>query len=129
MSVLRSETFEDLSLDLVRELVSRDSLDLTGTSETEIYFALDNWSHRQCRRRGLKPHNSNKRTVLAGAQYLVRYSTMTPGQLGCCLARSSLLTNKEVELVTRSLLHYNFNLRNLELNKITFRYHAFKRKG
>ena len=53
---------------------------------------------------------------------------MTPGQLACCLARSSLLTNKEVELVTRSLLHYNFNLRNLELNNITFKYEAFKSK-
>ena len=116
MSVLKSETFEDLSLDLVRDLVSRDSLDLSGTSETEIYFALDRWSHRQCRRRGLKPHSYNKRSVLAGCQYLVRYPTMTPGQLAFCLARSSLITNKEADLVTRSLLHYNFNLRNQEHN-------------
>ena len=116
MSVLKSETFEDLSLDLVRDLVSRDSLDLSRTSETEIYFALDRWSHRQCRRRGLQPHSLNKRSVLAGCQYLVRYSTMTPGQLAFCLARSSLITNQEADLVTRSLLHYNFNLRNQELN-------------
>ena len=129
VSVLRSETFEDLSLDLVRDLVSRDSLDLSGTSETEIYFALDRWSHRQCRRRGLRPHNSNKRSVLAGCQYLVRYPTMTPGQLALCLARSSLITNKEVELVTRSLLHYNFNLRNQELNIMTSISYIFLKGG
>ena len=121
VSVLRSETFEELSLDLVRDLVSRDSLDLSGGSEAEVYLALDRWSHRQCRRRGLRPHSSNKRLVLAGAQYLVRYPTMTPAQLAICLARSSLLTNKEVELVTRSLLHYNYNLRNLDLSNVNFK--------
>lgn len=128
MSLLKSETFEDLSLDLVRDLVSRDSLDLSGTSETEIYFALDRWSHRQCRRRGLRPHSHNKRSVLAGCQYLVRYPTMTPGQLALCLARSSLITNKEADLVTRSLLHYNFNLRNQDLTVRTFASFVFPEK-
>ena len=114
--VLRSETFEDLSLDLVRELVSRDTLDLSPASEAEVYIALDRWSHRQCRRRGIKPHYRNKRSVLAGCQYLVRYPTLTPGQLGVCLNKGALLTNMELELVTRSLLHNNFNLRNQKLN-------------
>ena len=46
-SILRSDSFEEISLDLLRQIVARDSLVLQ--SELEVFSGLNRWAHRQCR--------------------------------------------------------------------------------
>ena len=91
-NILRSDSFEEISLDLLRQIVARDSLVLH--SELEVFSGLNRWAveeaglyctalywyctvlyrwaHRQCRRRGLVPSDANKRGQLRGCQYQVR---------------------------------------------------------
>ena len=46
-SILRSDSFEEISLDLLRQIVARDSLVLH--SELEVFSGLNRWAHWQCR--------------------------------------------------------------------------------
>lgn len=112
--ILSSDTFEDVSLALVKQIISRDNLNIEN--ECEVYKALDRWAHRQCRRKGMEPSNESKIQQLMGCQYLVRYQTMTIKEFKHCLIVSRLLTNSEVKHVTSSLMHKNYSLsRNCQL--------------
>merc|ERR1719458_1135142 len=73
--VLESDEFEDISLELMKKIIRRDSLALS--SELIVWHAVARWSHRACGRRHLVPTPENKRMTLEGGQYLIRFLTMT----------------------------------------------------
>lgn len=101
--VLASEEFEELSLDVVAAILHRDSLQLP--SELSVLRALNRWSHRKCRRRHVSPSPVNKRDVLEGAQYFVRYITMTWDQFKTGQADTALLTKEEEDSILFCLLN------------------------
>ena len=103
--VLESDEIEDISLDLLKSIIQRDSLCVP--SELSVWQALNRWSHRQCRRRHISPSIGNKIEVLEGAQYSVRYLTMTSKQFKVA---SSLLAKEEEESIIYNLLHTDSSL-------------------
>ena len=98
-TILESDEVEDISLDLLKAIIKRDSLCLP--SELCVWQALHRWSHRQCRRRHVSPSTDNKRKVLEGAHYSVRFLTMTCQQFR---AASGLLTKEEQESIFSCVL-------------------------
>eukprot|EP00090_Calanus_glacialis_P010433 TRINITY_DN18816_c0_g1_i1.p1 TRINITY_DN18816_c0_g1~~TRINITY_DN18816_c0_g1_i1.p1 ORF type:complete len:363 (-),score=123.14 TRINITY_DN18816_c0_g1_i1:261-1349(-) len=101
--VLGSDEFEDTSLKLMKDIIKRDTLRLS--SEQTVLEAVNRWSHRQCRRQHLTPSQANKREVLQGSQYLVRYLTMTSEEFKTGQRVSNLLTEEEEINILFSLLH------------------------
>jgi len=101
--VLESDDFEDLSLELVKDIIKRDTLRLS--SELTVLEAVNRWSHRQCRRQHLNPSPANKREVLQGAQYQVRFLTMTSEEFKTGQRITNLLTEEEEINILFSLLH------------------------
>lgn len=101
--VLESDEFEDISLELVKDIIKRDTLRLS--SELTVLEAVNRWSHRQCRRQHLNPSPENKREVLQGAQYQVRFLTMTSEEFKTGQRISNLLTEEEEINILFSLLH------------------------
>ena len=97
--VLESDEFEDISLELLKHIITRDSLQIQSGetsimmpytffipfhllfSELIILDAVDRWSHRQCRRRHMAITAENKRFVLGEARFLIRYLTFTSDQV------------------------------------------------
>ena len=69
--VLQCEDLEDLDLSALNLVVCRETLNVK--SETEVFNALVRWSGRECKRQRLEMTNGNRRKVLEGCQYLVRY--------------------------------------------------------
>ena len=118
---------------LVRLLLGRDTLRVESEAEVllsvlmycygvvvQVWRAAGRWAHRAARRAGRPPGPASWRTQLAGAQYLVRYTTLplpqvlhTPGLLLCLLfpqfralqASCPLLTAQEAASVVSALLH------------------------
>jgi len=101
--VLESDEWEELSLELVRMIISRDSLAIS--SELTVFMAVNRWSHRQCRRRHLEPTPENKRFVLQGAQFLIRFLTMTTEEFKAGQASTRLLTPEEEVNILYSMVH------------------------
>lgn len=101
--VLESDEFEDISLDLVKDIIKRDSLCIA--SELTVFLAVNRWSHRQCRRRHLEPSPENKRDVLQGAQFLVRFLTMTTEEFKDGQSFTGLLTQEEEVNILFSMVH------------------------
>ena len=64
--MLESEELEDISLELLKEIIKRDALQLS--SELTVLEAVNRWSQRNCQRRHLAVTDENKRAVLGGAQ-------------------------------------------------------------
>ena len=94
--ILESDEFEDIGLKLLKDIITRDSLQIQSgetrficshfsfnlfLSELIILDAMDRWSHRQCRRRHLAVNAENKRFVLGDAKFLIRYLTFTSDQV------------------------------------------------
>jgi len=98
--VLEGDEVEDISLYLLKAIICRDSLRVP--SELLVWQALHRWSHRQCRRKHIPPSHENKRKVLEGAQYGVRYLTMTHQQIKTA---SGLLTMEEEDSVSFFIIH------------------------
>lgn len=73
-SVLKSEDLEDLDISALKTIVCRETLNLN--SETDVYDALWRWSTRECKRQKRQLTHQDRRAVLEGAQYLVRYLTL-----------------------------------------------------
>ena len=71
--VLASEDVEDLDISALNMIVCRDTLRLSGRGEIEVFNAVKRWSTRECKRQRLELSSENRRRVLEGAQYLVRY--------------------------------------------------------
>lgn len=106
--VLDSDEFEDTSLELMKAIIRRDSLVIS--SELAVWRAVARWSHRACRRRHIVPSPENKRLVLEGAQYLVRFLTMSAEEFKAGQAATKLLTDEEEINILFSLLHIGAKL-------------------
>merc|ERR1719348_2233354 len=98
--VLEGDEIEDISLGLLKAILSRDSLCVP--SELCVWQAVHRWSHRQCRRRHISPTPANKRKVLEGAEMLVRYLTLTCHQF---INTTSLLTKEEEDSILSCMIH------------------------
>jgi len=101
--ILKSQDFETIPLKLMHFLLKRDSLCVE--SELTILHALDRWSRMQCFLQNRPPSPSNKQEVLCGAQYLVRYLTMSPSQIKLGQAQCGLLRDKEVFSILKVVSH------------------------
>ena len=98
--VLDGDEIEDISLVLLKAILSRDTLCVP--SELCVWQALNRWSHRQCRRRQISPTTNNKRKVLEGAEMLVRYLTLTCHQFTNI---TSLLTKEEEDSIMACMVN------------------------
>jgi len=101
--IIENDEFEDISIDLLKSIIGRDSLHLSG--ELKLWIAVDRWSTRQCRRRHLAPSTDNKRRVLEGAQYSVRFLTMSWDQFKAGQAATKLLTKNEEDSILLNMIH------------------------
>ena len=74
-------------------------------SELLVLEAVNRWSQRQCRRCHLTTNPDNKRQVLHGAQYYIRYLTLTSEQLKMGQIDTNILTKEEELHILFSILH------------------------
>jgi len=103
--ILRSEEFEMVPIKMMHFILKRDSLCVE--SELNVLHALDRWSRMQCFLQNRPPSPSNKQELLSGAQYLVRYLTMTQGEIKLGQAQCGLLREKEVFSILKTVSHPN----------------------
>lgn len=96
-TVLASEDVEDLDISAVNMIVCRDTLRLRKEGEIEVFTALKRWSTRECKRQRLELTSENRRRVLEGAQYLVRFLLISPEDFRAGPLKSGLLTPEEAE--------------------------------
>ena len=99
--VLASEDLEDLDISALNLIVCRDTLRLK--SEVEVFHALNRWSTRECKRQRLELNSENRRRVLEGAQYLVRYLIISKEDYRTGPYPSGLLTSEEAEAVLANI--------------------------
>ncbi len=93
--VLKSEDLEDVDISALKLVVCRETLGVK--SELEVYDALWRWSARECKRQRVELTPANRRAALEGAQFLVRYLTLTSEELG---RASGLLSAEEAEALS-----------------------------
>ena len=72
----------------------------------KVFDALQRWSDRECRRQHLELTSANRRRVLEGSQYLVRYLTMSREEFIKVPYRSGLLCKVINEIVETHLYSY-----------------------
>jgi len=107
-AILEMDEFEEISLNVVRQIIIRDSLGLRD--ETVVCKAIHRWSRRQCRRSELELSDENIRLMLNGTQYLVRYLTMSLRDFAHCQRTSKLLSEDEAKSVVFCMLYKNASL-------------------
>ena len=95
--VLSSEDIEDLDISAINMIVCRDTLNISR--ESEVFNALLRWSTREVKRQRLELTPENRRNVLEGSQYLVRYLVMSQEEFTKGPYRSGLLTKEEEESI------------------------------
>ena len=95
--VLSSEDIEDLDISAINMIVCRDTLNISR--ESEVFHALLRWSTREVKRQRLELTPENRRNVLEGSQYLVRYLVMSQEEFTKGPYRSGLLTKEEEESI------------------------------
>ena len=83
----------ELDISALNMIVCRDTLSVK--SEMEVFVALQRWSYRECRRQRLPITGHNRRKVLEGAQYLVRYLTLSREEFISGPYRSGVLRKSE----------------------------------
>jgi len=103
--ILRSEEFEVIPVKMMHFILKRDTLCVA--SELIVLHALDRWSRMQCFLQNKPPSPFNKQTKLQGAQYLVRFLTMTPGEIKLGQAQCGLLRDKEIFSILKTVSHPN----------------------
>ena len=101
--VLGSEDMEDLDISALNLIVCRDTLRLNKGGEVEVFNAVRRWSTRECKRQRLELTSENRRRVLEGAQYLVRYLIIPKEDFKTGPYKSGLLTSEEAEAVLNNL--------------------------
>ena len=100
--VLACEDLEDLDISALNLIVCRDTLRLKN-NEVEVFNALKRWSTRECKRQRLELISENRRRVLEGAQYLVRYLIIPKEDYRAGPYPSGLLTSEEAEAVLANI--------------------------
>lgn len=68
-----------------------------------MFNAVKRWSTRECKRQRLELTSDNRRRVLEGAQYLVRYLIISKEDFKAGPYTSGLLTSEEAEAVLANL--------------------------
>lgn len=100
--VLAGEDVEDLDISALNMIVCRETLCLKS-GEVEVFSALKRWSTRECKRQRLELTAANRRKVLEGAQYLLRYLTMSREDFLAGPHAFGLLTKEEAEALLSHL--------------------------
>eukprot|EP00112_Aurelia_sp_Birch-Aquarium-sp1_P007955 Seg1869.4 transcript_id=Seg1869.4/GoldUCD/mRNA.D3Y31 product="BTB/POZ domain-containing protein 6" protein_id=Seg1869.4/GoldUCD/D3Y31 len=90
--VLDSCSFTDISRDLLKSVLARDTL---WAEEIDIFKAVLRWAEKECKRSNLEITPVNLRAVVADCLHLIRFPTMTEREFADHVARSGLLTAQE----------------------------------
>ncbi|XP_043508420.1 BTB/POZ domain-containing protein 6-B isoform X2 [Frieseomelitta varia] len=102
-AVFSQEFFEELSCAEVEELACRDTLRLNN--ESILFHALNRWAASKCRRHGLEPSASNKRSALSDdVWYSVRYSLMSDKEFIEGPMASGILSSEESAYIVARIL-------------------------
>ena len=131
-AVLASEDIEDLDISAMNMVVCRETLNIS--KESEVFNALQRWSTRECKRQRLELTPENRRSVLEGSQYLVRYLVMSQDEFTKGPFRSGILTKEEEEsiLVSTSLLNSDHVLSSQSsahpFARVTIEFHLLSRQ-
>lgn len=119
-AVFDQEHFEELNSAEVEELACRDSLRLAN--ESTLFHALDRWAASECRRNGVEPSASNKRSALSDdVWYSVRYPLMTDREFIEGPMASGILSSEESAYIVARILGHT---RNDESEEVCF-WHLF----
>ncbi|XP_055353041.1 BTB/POZ domain-containing protein 6-like [Paramacrobiotus metropolitanus] len=92
-AVLRTEAFVNISRSLLRTILQRDTL---TAEENAIYLAVERWAAAACTRTGTDASGGNRRLMLGGALFLVRFPLLGNSQLAEGPGKSGLLTDAEM---------------------------------
>lgn len=107
-AVFDQEHFEELNSAEVEELACRDSLRLAN--ESTLFHALDRWAASECRRNGVEPSASNKRSALSDdVWYSVRYPLMTDREFIEGPMASGILSSEESAYIVARILGHTRN--------------------
>lgn len=90
--VLDSRRFNDISRDLLKSVLARDTL---WAEEIDIFKAVLRWAEKECNRSGIEGTAGNLRKVVGDCLNLIRFPTMTDREFADHVARSGLLTAEE----------------------------------
>lgn len=113
-AVFDQEHFEELNSAEVEELACRDSLRLAN--ESTLFHALDRWAASECRRNGVEPSASNKRSALSDdVWYSVRYPLMTDREFIEGPMASGILSSEESAYIVARILGHTRNDENEEV--------------
>ncbi|CAK9833239.1 BTB/POZ domain-containing protein 6-B [Anthophora retusa] len=118
-AVFSQEHFEELNSAEVEELACRDTLRLAN--ESILFNALDRWAASECRRNGVEPSASNKRSALIDdVWYSVRYPLMTDREFIEGPMASGILSSEESAFIVARILGHTGDLGGEEFqNSIT----------
>ncbi|XP_065060747.1 BTB/POZ domain-containing protein 6-like [Rhopilema esculentum] len=90
--VLDSCSFTDISRDLLKSVLGRDTL---WAEEIDIFKAVLRWAEKECQRCDLECTPGNLRSVVGDCLNLIRFPTMTDREFADHVARSGLLSAEE----------------------------------
>lgn len=92
--VLRSDSFSSIAMELLEEIVVRDSL---AIHEVNLFEAVDRWADVECQRQEIEPSKESKRKV-TGEEIInnIRFPLMTQEQFAEKVPTSGLLTKDDV---------------------------------
>ncbi len=90
--VLESCSFTDISKDLLKNVLQRDTL---WAEEIDIFKAILKWADKECKRCNLPITAANLRDVVSDCLKLIRFPTMTEREFADHVARSGLLDAQE----------------------------------
>ncbi|XP_055350079.1 BTB/POZ domain-containing protein 3-like [Paramacrobiotus metropolitanus] len=91
--VLQSEYVTALERKTLEMILERDTL---SAEENIVYTAVEKWAATACARKKLAPTPANRRRLLGGALYHVRFPLMNDEELANGPVKSGLLTANEV---------------------------------
>lgn len=118
---LKSVSFHSANIFTLKRILS---LDRVQVEEHELFEAMLRWADATCLELGLARSRSNKRSVLKGAEILIRFPTMTAQMFGQCLRVNGALeffskdeiAEMYVQLVAPQNVSFNYS--NLPYNRV-----------
>ncbi|XP_055330129.1 BTB/POZ domain-containing protein 1-like isoform X2 [Paramacrobiotus metropolitanus] len=92
-AVFRSEAFSTIEKDTLEQLLTRDTL---AIEENTVYNAVEKWAENVCIRNNLESTASNRREVLGGALFLIRFPLITDKEIVDGPGKTGLLLKEEL---------------------------------
>lgn len=89
---LTSDGFVDIDVSTLESVLARETL---NCKEINLFEAALAWAHAECVRRDIDPTPTNKRVMLGGAIYLIRFPTMSLEEFANSAAQIGILTPQE----------------------------------